>query len=131
MNRCIFIGRLANEPQLKQTPQGVSVCRFSLAVQRSYKKNDGETADFISVVAWRDRAEFAATHLHKGTKIILEARARTCQYEKNGQRHFVTEFHADAIEFVESGSTNAKNPPYEPPAGDGFTDIDDPDLPWN
>lgn len=129
MNRCIFVGRLTAEPQFKQTQQGVAVSTFTLAVNRGYKKNEENLTDFIYVVAWRERAKFVAAHLHKGTKIVLEAKARTRRYEQDGQTHFITEFHADDIEFVESAA--AKNTQSIPPVPDGFTDIDDADLPWN
>lgn len=133
MNRCIFIGRLTAEPQLRQTPQGVAVCKFTLAVNRPHLKNEENEADFITVVAWRSKAEFVVNYLHKGTKIVLEANARTRRYEKDGQTHFVTEFFADNIEFVESaGATNNRQSQQTSHSFEmtDFEDLDDANLPW-
>ena len=136
MNRCTFIGRLATEPQLKQTPKGVAVCTFVLAVDRPRRKNEESSADFISVVAWNTKADFVAGHLHKGSKIALESSARSRHYDKNGQTHYVTEFYVDNVELLvaagTSTSNNKQSQPYpksfEP---DGFEDVYEDDLPWN
>lgn len=131
MNKCIFTGRLTAEPQLKQTPTGVDVCTFSLAVDRP-KQKDKET-DFLTMVAWRAKAEFVARYLHKGSKIIVEAVARSRKYDRDGQTHYVTEFYADNIEFADSNKNN-QQPIQQANTGnfDDFADIDNGDEkpPW-
>ena len=143
MNKCIFSGRLTAEPQLRQTTAGVSVCTFTLAVNRPKQKDKEQETDFLTIVAWRSRAEFVANYLHKGNKIIVEAAARTRRYEKEGQTHYITEFYADNIEFAESAGTQQSKPNYsgaantQPPQQnglgnmDGFADIDDGKAPWD
>lgn len=143
MNKCIFSGRLTAEPQLRQTPAGVSVCTFTLAVNRPKQKDKEQETDFLTIVAWRSRAEFVARYLHKGSKIIVETEARTRRYEKEGQTHYVTEFYADNIEFAESAGTQSGKSNYsgagaaQPPQQNGlgnvndFEDIDDGKAPWD
>lgn len=86
MNRCIFMGRLATAPELKTTPNGISVCTFRLAVERNYqKKGEEKKADFFNVVAWRASAEFVAKWFGKGRLILVEGELQTRQYtDKNG-----------------------------------------------
>ena len=125
MNKVILSGRLTSDPELKQTPQGVSVCSFALAVDRQSSEN---TADFPNIVAWRQTAEFVSRHLGKGRKIIVEGQLRTRTYEDNaGNKRKVTEVEADRIEFADSkpaDHTSADTPT-------GFVEIpNDSELPF-
>lgn len=133
MNRVILSGRTTSDIELKTTPNGVSVATFILAVDRRTKE---EAADFPTVVAWRQTAEFASRYLAKGRKIIVEGEIRTRNYEdKDGKKHKVTEVHAVNIEFADSkpqanGNENTA-PQYTQGPADGFTDIaGDEDLPF-
>ena len=86
MNKVILMGRLTADPELKTTPNGISVTSFSLAVDRNYVKQGGERkTDFINVVAWRQRAEFICRDFTKGQLIALDGSIETRQYvDKNG-----------------------------------------------
>lgn len=86
MNKVILMGRLTSEPELKTTPNGISVTSFSLAVDRNYVKQGGERkTDFINIVAWRQRAEFICKYFTKGQLIALDGSIETRSYvDKNG-----------------------------------------------
>lgn len=100
MNIVILTGRLTADPELKATPNGVSVCSFNLAVDRPTKD---DSADFPSIVAWRETAEFASKYLNKGSKVVIRGEVRTRNYEdKDGKNRKVTEIQADRIEFADS-----------------------------
>lgn len=124
MNDVKLSGRLTAHPELKQTTQGVSVCAFVLAVDRRSKNDE---ADFPTIVAWRQTAEFVAKYLTKGRRIIVEGEIRTRNYDDNGKNRKVTEIHATNIEFADSkpaDSTGAVSPAE-------FTDVSpDDNLPF-
>ena len=110
MNNVIISGRLTADPELKTTPNGVSVCTFIVAVDRSSKD---DTADFPVVVAWRQTAEFVAKYLSKGRKIIIRREIRTRNYEdKDGNKRKATEIQADRVEFADSPKRNENQEGY-------------------
>ena len=79
-NRAIILGRLTADPELKQTPSGVSVVSFSVAVDRRYSPKGGEKqVDFLAVVAWRQTAEFICRYFSKGNPILVEGEIQTRQ----------------------------------------------------
>ncbi len=104
-NKVILIGNLTADPELKRTPSGVSVCRFTLAVNRRFAKaNEGQqTADFITVVAWRQSAEFVARFFKKGRPILVcgQIQSRSWTDQQNVKR-YSTEVMADEVSFVDS-----------------------------
>ena len=102
MNVATLIGRLTKEPELRQTPNGVSTARFTVAVNRKYKNDNGEyTADFISCVAWRQTAEFVSKYFHKGSMIALTGSIQSRSWEdKNGERRVSTEVVAESVYFT-------------------------------
>ena len=102
MNKVILIGNLSKDPELATTNGGVSVCRFTIAVQRRFQNAEGERdADFINVVVWRGQAENCHKYLKKGSKCAVEGRIQTSSYEaQDGTRRYVTEVVADNVEFV-------------------------------
>lgn len=102
LNRVIIMGRITHELELKQTPSGVSVLTFSVAVERSFAKQGEERqTDFISCVAWRQQAEFISKYFGKGRMIALEGNLRTRTYDdKNGTKHYVTEVFVDSASFT-------------------------------
>ena len=106
MNRCVIIGRLTKEPEVKNTANQVPVCSFTVAVDRKFKNKDGEKeTDFINCVAWRQTANFIGSYFHKGSKIGIVGSIQTRTYDdKNGQRQYITEIVVDEAEFVESKS---------------------------
>ena len=102
MNRVVLIGSLARDPEGYCTKNGVSCCRFTVAVSRRHTAADGQRqADFISVVAWRTTADNCLRYLSKGRKVAIDGRIETRQYDdQDGQRHYVTEVVAEAVEFL-------------------------------
>lgn len=98
LNRVVLMGRLTADPELKKTPNGVSVTAFLLAVQRSYQK---EETDFINIVAWRQTAEFVCRYFKKGQLIALEGRIQTRGYtDKNGNKRTAFEVIAEQVYFA-------------------------------
>ena len=109
LNKVILMGRLTADPELRQTPSGISSCRFSVAVDRGYKSKDtGERqADFIRVIAWRQTAEFVSRYFSKGKMIIVEGSLRNNDYtDANGVRHYGMDVQADNVSFGESKSAS-------------------------
>ena len=103
MNQCQLMGRLTADPELKTTPQGTSVCAFTLAVDRRFDK---KKADFIRIVAWRSTAEFCSKYFHKGQKIAVVGSIQTRSYEdKEGKKRSAVEVVAESVYFAESKST--------------------------
>lgn len=112
LNKVILMGRLTADPELRQTPSGISSCRFSVAIDRSYKsKETGEKqTDFINVVAWRSTAEFISRYFSKGKMIIVEGSLRNNNYtDQNGVKHYSMDVQADNVSFGESKSASAAN----------------------
>ncbi len=124
-NKVILIGNLTADPELKQTPNGVSVCRFTLAVNRRFvsRNNDQnqQTADFITIVAWKQSAEFVVRYFKKGRPILVCGQIQSRSWtDQAGQKHYATEVVADEVTFVENKNDNAApaggNAPYTPDA---------------
>ena len=117
LNRVILMGRITQELELKQTPSGVSVLSFSVAVERRYSKQDEEKqTDFINCVAWRQQAEFISKYFGKGRMIAIEGSLRTRNYDdKNGVKHYVTEVFVDSVSFTGEKSSVRS---------DGYTDAE-------
>lgn len=104
LNRVILVGRLTKDPELRYTPNGIASCRFQVAVNRTFKGQNGEQeADFINCQAWRKQAENLANFQRKGNLIGLEGRIQTGSYEgQDGKRVYTTDVVADSIQFLES-----------------------------
>lgn len=95
------MGRLTADPELKKTDGDVSVCSFTVAVDRDFvKKGEERLADFIDVVAWRQQAEFVSKHFRKGSMIAVDGKLQTRNWEdRNGSKRKNTEIVADNINF--------------------------------
>ena len=102
MNKVILLGRLTRDPEVNTTAAGTTIARFSLAVDRRFKQDGGQAADFPSVVAFGKTAGFVEKYLKQGTKIALEGRLQTGSYEKDGHKVYTTDVVAEAVEFAES-----------------------------
>lgn len=115
INRTVIVGRLVADPELRYTPNGIASCKFRVAVNRPFKNEGEQQADFISCVAWRKQAENLANFMKKGSLIGLEGRIQTGSYEgQDGKRVFTTDVVADSIQFLEprnstGGSQGASN----------------------
>lgn len=113
LNKVTLIGNLTADTELKQTTSGVSVCSFTIAVNRRFtKEGDQQTADFIPVVAWRKDAEFVAKHFKKGTPILIcgELQSRSWT-DAQGQKKYALEVVADEVGFVEAKRDGAAPAP--------------------
>ena len=129
MNKVQLVGRLTRDPELRTTGNGVSVCCFTVAVNRRFRNAQGEyEADFINCVAWRQSAEFLAKYFTKGRMVGLVGSIQTRNYEKDGQRVYVTEVSVDEVEFVESKNASSDSAlvqtPAAAPSNDNAFDID-------
>lgn len=113
MNKSILIGRLTADPELRHTQSGVASCRFTLAVNRKYKNDNGVyEADFITCVAWRQTAEFVSRYFSKGKMIAVEGTLHTGSYQDKNYpdvKHYTTDVYVDNVEFCgdKSSSTTA------------------------
>ena len=102
-NLVVLTGRLTADPELKKTPNGISVTTFSIAVSRRYRAGEETQADFITIVAWRQTAEFITKYFTKGSMIGIEGSIQTRKYtDKNGNNRTAFEVVANNAQFVES-----------------------------
>lgn len=137
MNKVSLIGRLTKDPDVRYTQgeKAMAIARYTLAVDRKYKKEGEQAADFINCVAFGKNGEFAEKYLHKGLKIGVSGRIQTGSYEKDGVKHYTTDIVVEEHDFCESknaGGNSASNP--TPADADGFMEIPDDiadDLPFN
>lgn len=143
LNCAVIMGRLTAEPELRQTPSGVSVTRFTVAVDRKFAKpGEEKKTDFINIVAWRGTSEFICRNFSKGSMIAIQGSIETGSYEKDGIKRFTCEINADNVSFCgsknEQGNTGAvannatTTPAFSSPAADDFAAMadDDSDLPF-
>ncbi|MDR2201557.1 MAG: single-stranded DNA-binding protein [Clostridiales bacterium] len=101
MNKCILVGNLTRDPEGSTTGSGISVCKFSVAVNRRFASANGEReTDFFNIVTWRDLAENCGKYLVKGSKVALCGQIQNRTYEVDGQKRYVTEIIADEVEFL-------------------------------
>lgn len=100
MNKVELIGRLTKDPSVKTSGE-LTIARYTLAVDRRFKKDGEQAADFISCVAFGKAGDFAEKYLHKGTKIAVCGRIQTGSYEKDGRTIYTTDVVAEEQEFVE------------------------------
>ena len=147
MNKVILMGRLTRDAEVRysQGDASTAVARFSLAVDRRFKRDGDQSTDFINCVAFGKTAEFFERFGRKGTKFVTEGRIQTGSYtNKDGQRVYTTDIVVENVEFAESKSSSEGNSgayvPVEKPSpsqavGDGFMNIpdgiDEDELPFN
>lgn len=115
INNVTLVGRLTKDPELKHTPSGVANCRFTLAVNRTFKNQNGEQeADFIQCVAWRKAAENLSNFQKKGSLIGIIGRIQTGSFEgQDGKRIYTTEVIAESIQFLESRNSQGNAQPQQ------------------
>lgn len=139
MNKVTLIGRLTADPELRYTQSDKAYTRFTLAVNRSFKNESGETdADFISCVAWDKRAETICNYVRKGNRIGIAGRIQTGSYEKeDGTRGYLTDVIVSELEFLENKPKDERPAPEYPEQDDDpFADfgdsvqVTDDDLPF-
>ena len=102
MNKVILVGNLTRDPELTETPSGVAVCRFSVAVSRDYANAEGtRETDFFNITVWRGRAENCGKYLKKGNKVAIVGSLQNRSYEdKDGIKRTVTDVVASEVEFL-------------------------------
>lgn len=147
LNSVILMGRLVAAPELRQTPNGISVTTFRIAVNRTYNR---DLTDWIDIVAWRQQADFVSKYFTKGSMIVIEGSIQTRSYEdKNGNKRTAVEVVANQVHFAESKNSGSKSGAQafplpsemdEPKQGASFSvgniddyeelDTDDGDLPF-
>lgn len=115
MNKIILMGRLTKDVELRQTPSGTSVVRFSIAVNRRFAKDGQQQADFINCVAWRQTGEFIARYFHKGSMIAVVGSIQSRSWEgQGGKRQYSTEVNVDEAYFTgEKSDTYSQLPTSE------------------
>ena len=128
MNKVILMGRLTRDPELRQTPNGIASCRFSIAVNRNFKNQQTGKydADFINCVAWRQTAEFISKYFRKGQMITLDGALRTGSYQDKNHSditHYTTDVYVDNAEFCgnKSDSSNQANDTTQTTHNNGIT----------
>lgn len=146
MNKVILMGRLTADPETRYTQNNISVTRFTLAVNRQGKQQEGQpTADFFDIVAWRSTSDFVGKYFKKGMQVLVEGVLRNNQWQdQQGNKRTRTEVHADSVYFADSkrdssGPSYGANVPAPsapqakaPESGDGYYAFngDDEDLPF-
>lgn len=143
MNKAILIGNLTRDPEVRTTGSGVSVCTFTIAVNRRFANQQGvREADFINIVAWRQTAELCGRYLAKGRKVAVVGSIQTRSYDaQDGSKRYVTEVVADEVEFISSPQDGARPNrsddiplPPEPtdngPRAGVMDEVDDDELPF-
>jgi single-strand DNA-binding protein len=101
MNKVFMIGNLTKDPEFATTPSGTALCRFDIAVNRSFKVDGEKVTDFFPVVTWRGLADNCHKYLAKGNKVAIVGELQTRSYEaKDGGKRYVTEIVANDVEFV-------------------------------
>ena len=122
-NKVILIGNMTADPELKQTASGLSVCSFTIAINRRFTKGEQgqQNVDFINIVTWRQQAEFVSRYFKKGNPILICGQLQTRTWNDNqGQKRYATEVQADEVSFVapaaQTAATAAPGTSYTPDA---------------
>lgn len=136
LNRCCFIGRLGQDPEVRFMPDGTGVANFSIAVGNEYKdKNTGnkvEQTEWVKISAFGKLAEIIREYLKKGSQVYIEGKMKTRKWEKDGQAHYTTEIIADNMQML--GGKGGEQPPLSkrdhPPQSGGPDDDFDSTVPF-
>ena len=130
MNKVILIGNLTKNPELSTTSNGISVCKFGIAVQRKFTNADGERdVDFFKIIVWRGLADNCGKYLSKGKKAAIVGSLHTRTYDdKDGNKRYVTEIIAAEVEFLSPKAEQEEIPQSKAEAS--LKPVDDDDLPF-
>lgn len=139
MNKLILMGRLVRDPEVRysQGEKPMAIARYTLAVDRKFKRDGEPTADFINCIAFGKNGEFAEKYLHKGIKILVEGRWQSGSYtDRDGQKVYTNDCVVESCEFAESKNASQSERPQPMPQtdSDGFMNIPDgidEELPFN
>lgn len=135
MNKITLIGNLTHDPEIRSTPSGVTICTFTIAVNRRFANSDGDRqTDFFRINAWRQLGENCGRYLSKGRKVAVIGELQARQYEaKDGSTRMSLDVSADEVEFLTpKDATGDNNAPSVPRTDENgfFTDINSDDLPF-
>ena len=135
MNQVSIIGRLTANPELRHTQSGTACTRFNVAVDRRVKQGEEKQTDFITVVAWQQRAEFICKYFSKGQRIALTGSIRTGNYtDKDGNKRNTFEVWAENVEFCETKTQTTQLQPEQQKASENKPDMEyipnEADLPF-
>ena len=137
LNKCMIIGNLGADPEMRYTANSNAVTAFRVATSRTYTTGDGERVEeteWFRIVTWNRLAETCAQYLSKGRQVFVEGRMKTRSWEgQDGQKRYMTELIADNVKFLggrESGSQAASFTPGLPVGADAEGDVDPDDLPF-
>jgi len=110
MNKVLLVGRLTRDPELRTTPGGMAVTRFTIAVSQNFTNKNGERgADFINCSAWGRQADNISKYCQKGTLVSAEGRIRTSSYDaQDGTKRYTTEVVCDTVNFLSSRNTSSE-----------------------
>ena len=104
LNKCLFIGNLTADPEIRTMPNGEQVANFSIALNEKYKAKDGniiENVEYVRIVLYRRLAEIAGQYLHKGSQVYVEGRLKTRKWQdSNGQDRYTTEIQGDNLQML-------------------------------
>lgn len=133
LNKCVLLGRLTKEPELRHTQNDIPVASFTLAVDRGYSKDkQQQTTDFINIVAWRGKAEFVSKWFSKGQLVAVSGRLQARMYkDRDGNNRVAVEVVADEVFFAESKkketagtyNTEAEDYPENEPNESDFEEV--------
>ncbi len=132
MNKVILMGRLTRDPEVRysQGQNSTAIAKFSIAVDRRFKRDGQADADFFNCTCFGKQGEFVEKYLQKGTKVVVTGRVENDNYEKDGVKHYSVQIMVEEIEFAESknsqgsnGEGGAARSAGPAPAGDGFMNI--------
>jgi len=135
MNKVILLGRLTRDPEIRYSAgaESKAVAKFTLAVDRRYKKEGEQSADFINCTAFGKSAEFVEKYIRKGQKILVEGHWQTGSYEKNGTKYYTNDCIIEQMNFAE-GKKEGSPAPDPQTDEDGFMNVPDDiqeDLPFH
>ena len=141
MNKITVIGNLTNDPETRTTQSGVTVCSFTVAVNRKFANADGERqTDFFRIIAWRQLGELCAKHLTKGRKVAVIGELQARLYEtKTGEHRMSLDVQADEVEFLTPAEKAESKPKkkskensdgYDHTPDDDWTNINSSNLPF-
>jgi single-strand DNA-binding protein len=119
-NKAFLIGRLVRDPEMRVTPSGITVTRFTIAVDKTFKRDEQNTADFLRIVTWRRLAEICGQYLKKGKLVAVEGRLQIDSYEKDGQRRTSAEVVADNIQMLDKVGASSSEESMAPLAEHEF-----------
>ncbi|MGP1376109.1 MAG: single-stranded DNA-binding protein [Bulleidia sp.] len=129
LNRVVLVGRLTKDVEVRKTPSGISMARFTVAVDRRFssrnnaQQNNQPTADFISCIAWRQSADFLGSYGRKGTLVGVEGSIQTGSYTNQaGQKVYTTDVSADNVQLLESRSASSNRAESAPVYNEGIGD---------